>query len=93
MSGNGPFTPAPDNPGPHKGDRVMDEPIAWVAEPPKIAIDGDGVLFTIRSGERTRSCHMSRALFRRVVEQGRRMLDQADLAERERVVRWRGKKR
>ena len=56
--------------------------VSWVDEVPAVEIDGDGVRVACRSGGATFLCRMSRATFRRHIERGLRLLDEADMDAR-----------
>lgn len=50
----------------------------WVEGVPAVVVDGNGVKITLDFEDQKKHFRMSRATFRRLVEQGRRELDDAE---------------
>jgi hypothetical protein len=63
----------------------MPKRVSWVEKQPVVRIDGDSVMVEVCSGDERWTMRISRATFRAFIENGRRLLDGADLAERDKV--------
>lgn len=61
----------------------------WIEGVPAVTIDGHGVKITLDFEDRKKHFRMSRATFRKLVEQGRRELDGAELLASRKVVKLR----
>lgn len=59
----------------------MDEGVFWCDDLPAVTISGDGVHLKYACGDRRFGFRMSRANFRKCVEKGTRLLDEADAKE------------
>lgn len=72
----------------------MAKGIAWVAELPETAPEGGNIHLRIHSDtELICNCMLTRGTYRRFIERERRMLNALDLADKDRVVRWKDRKR
>lgn len=72
---------------------MSEKAVIWLEEQPVVTVDGAGVKITYQSGGETYVRRCTRAFFRKHVENGIRLLNEYDAAERERrkVVRLRKK--
>lgn len=64
--------------------------VIWIDAIESIKVDGNGVLVVRRTGTRRSVIRMSRHEFRKAVEHGKRLLDEADIMERQRIAELRG---
>lgn len=65
-------------------------PTWWIDRPAEVAIDGDGAKIKLSSGDQSQEFRMSRHLLRRMVEEGRLFLIEAEAKSYVAVIEMRG---